>query len=149
MHMSNLYEAVRQLQHRLDAADVHRQRVEFYLWGDGITAVRLEMVYTSSPEHGVGYETFKRSLTHDDVSEMLTDGDEELVSWLDTMIADANAWVDALPSAEQRAHDAFTKSLGRLIDQGREVGIEVDFLNPLTAMMEKLATNALEDKRNK
>ena len=39
-------------------------------------------------------------------------------------------------------------SLGRLIDQGRDIGIEVDFLNPLTAMMKKLATNALEDKRN-
>lgn len=149
MHMSNLYEAVRQLQHRLDAVDVHRQQVGLYLWGDGITAIRFEMEYSNSPEYGVGYETFKRSLTHDDVSEMLTGGDEGLVSWLDTMIAAANAWIDDIPSAEQRAHDAFTKSLGRLIDQGREVGIEVDFLNPLTAMMEKLATNALEDKRNK
>lgn len=107
------------------------------------------MEYSNSPEFGQGLETFKRSLTHDDVSEMLAGGDEELVSWLDTMITEANAWIDAIPSAEQRAHDAFTKSLGRLIDQGREVGIEVDFLNPLTAMMEKLATNALEDKRNK
>ena len=64
------------------------------------------------------------------------------------MLQEAHAWIDAIPTAEQRAHDAFTKSLGRLIDQGRDIGIEVDFLNPLTAMMTKLATNALEDKRN-
>ena len=144
MDITNLYEAVRQLQHKLDAADVHRQNVSLNVWGDGITAIRFEMEYSNSAEYGVGYETFKRSLTHDEVKEGV-----DVNEWLITMLQEAHAWIDAIPTAEQRAHDAFTKSLGRLIDQGREIGIEVDFLNPLTSMMEKLATNALEDKRNK
>lgn len=148
MDMTNVYEAVRQLQHQLDAAEVHRQSVVFNIWGDGYTAIRFEMEYSNSSEYGAGYETFKRSLTHEEVCELLT---ESATMWdtLDTWFTEARAWVDAIPTADERAHKAFTAQLGRLIDQGREIGIEVDFLNPLTAMMEKLASNALEDKRNK
>jgi hypothetical protein len=68
--------------------------------------------------------------------------------WLDEAIQDAQAWISDIPSPEVREHQQFTAALGRLIDQGRDLGIEVEFLNPLTQMMEKLATNALEDKRN-
>ena len=147
MDITNLYEAVRQLQHKLDAAEVFRQQTSVYMWGDGITAIRFEMEYSNVPEYGNGYETFKRSLTHDEVTELMHT--DELTDHLKEWITEAHAWVDAIPSEEERAHQDFTKSLGRLIDQGREIGIEVDFLNPLTSMMEKLATNALEDKRNK
>jgi len=148
MDITNLYEAVRQLQHKLDAADVHRQNVSLNVWGDGITAIRFEMEYSNSAEYGVGYETFTKRLGHEELNELLTEPNQ-LTAELDTWITEANAWVNAIPTTEERAHQAFTKSLGRLIDQGREIGIEVDFLNPLTSMMEKLATNALEDKRNK
>jgi len=148
MDMTNTYEAIRQLQHKLDAADVHRQEVTLYMWGDGYSAVRFDMEYKASDDYSATYETFKRSLTHDEMSELLTEPGllaAKLYEWF----AEAHAWIDAIPTAEERAHQAFTASLGRLIDQGRDIGIEVDFLNPLTAMMEKLATNALEDKRNK
>ena len=147
MDMTNTYEAIRQLQHKLDAADVHRQQVALYMWGDGYSAVRFDMEYKASDDHSATYETFKRGLTHDEMSELLTEPGllaAKLYEWF----AEAHAWIDAIPTAEERAHQAFTASLGRLIDQGRDIGIEVDFLNPLTAMMEKLATNALEDKRN-
>lgn len=145
MFLTAIYTATRDLQAKLDAADVHRQQVTFMMWADGLSAMRLEMEYSAAPEFGSGYETFTRKLTHDEVADLLTVGsiDDTLASW----ITEAHAWVDAIPTAEQRAHDAFTKSLGRLIDQGRDIGIEVDFLNPLTSMMQKLATNALEDKR--
>jgi len=143
MDMTNVYEAIRQLQHKLDATDVFRQQTSFYMWGDGFSAIRFEMEYSNVPEYGNGYETFKRSLTHDDIKDGV-----DVNEWLINMLQDAHDWVDAIPTAEERAHQAFTASLGRLIDQGRDIGIEVDFLNPLTAMMEKLATNALEDKRN-
>jgi len=147
MDMTNVYEAIRQLQHKLDATEVFRQQTSFYMWGDGFSAIRFEMEYSNVPEYGNGYETFKRSLTHDELSELLTES-STMYDTLDEWFKDAHAWIDAIPTAEERAHQAFTASLGRLIDQGRDIGIEVDFLNPLTAMMEKLATNALEDKRN-
>ena len=143
MDITTINTALVDLQAKLDATEVFRQQTSFFMWGDGITAIRFEMEYSNVPEYGNGYETFKRSLTHDEIKEGV-----DVNEWLITMLQEAHAWIDAIPTAEQRAHDAFTKSLGRLIDQGRDIGIEVDFLNPLTAMMTKLATNALEDKRN-
>ena len=147
MDMTNTYEAIRQLQHKLDAADVHRQQVNFCMWADGYSAVRLDIEYKPSDDYSMTYETFKRNVTHDEMSELLTEPGL-LTAKLDEWFAEAHAWVDAIPTADERAHQAFTALLGRLIDQGRDIGIEVDFLNPLTAMMEELATNALEDKRN-
>ena len=147
MDMTNTYEAIRQLQHKLDAVDVHRQLISLNMWGDGYSAVRFEIEYKASDDYNATYETFKRSLTHDEMNELLTEPGL-LTAKLDEWFADAHTWIDAIPTADERAHQAFTASLGRLIDQGRDIGIEVDFLNPLTAMMTKLATNALEDKRN-
>ena len=134
-----------ELQNKLDNADVFRQQVSLYMWGDGYTAIRFEIEYAKSSGYGSGYENFKRSLTHNEMGELNSvEFGMMLIEWF----AEANAWVDAIPTAEERAHQTFTASLGRLIDQGRDIGIEVDFLNPLTSMMTKLATNALEDKRN-
>ena len=147
MDITIINTALVDLQAKLDATDVFCQRVSLYMGGDGITAIRLEMEYSNVPEYGNGYETFKRSLTHDEMNELLTEPGL-LTAKFDEWFAEAHAWIDAIPTADERAHQAFTASLGRLIDQGRDIGIEVDFLNPLTAMMEKLATNALEDKRN-
>ena len=143
MDITTINTAPVDLQAKLDAAEVYSQQVSLCMYGDGYTAIRFEMEYSNVPEYGSGYETFKRSLTHDDIASGI-----DVYEWLITMLEEAHAWVDAIPTAEERAHQAFTASLGRLIDQGRDIGIEVDFLNPLTAMMEKLATNALEDKRN-
>lgn len=147
MHMTNTYEAIRQLQHKLDAADVHRQQVSLYMWADGISAIQFEMEYKASDDYSAKYETFTRRLTHDEMSELLTEPGL-LTARLDEWFAEAHAWVDAIPTAEERERQDFMDQLGRLIDKGRDVGIEVDFLNPLTTMMEKLASNALEDKRN-
>ena len=53
------------------------------------------------------------------------------------------ASVDALTSIEDAKRDAFIAAVGRLIDHGKELGMQVDFLNPLTDMMTKLSTNII------
>ena len=53
------------------------------------------------------------------------------------------AKITSLPSIEDAKRDAFIASVGRLIDQGKDIGIDVKFLNPLTKMMEKLSTNII------
>lgn len=58
-------------------------------------------------------------------------------------ITDAFAFVDGLPSQEEAKRQQFMTSLGKLIDLGRENGIEVDFINPLTETMKRLSENAL------
>jgi len=62
------------------------------------------------------------------------------------LFARANTFVDGLPSIQEAKRNDFIASLGRIIDKGREIGIEVEFLDPLTEMMGKLSTNIIEYK---
>lgn len=52
-------------------------------------------------------------------------------------------YISSLPTIEDAKRDAFIAAVGRLIDHGKEIGIKVDFLNPLTDMMTKLSSNIL------
>lgn len=75
------------------------------------------------------------------------DWDREYKSFVskpaDELISAALAFINALPSAEAaRLHD-FMGHLGKLIDTGRDLGIEVDYLNPLTDTMKRLSENIL------
>jgi hypothetical protein len=144
MRIHTLMTTVRNIQAILDKTDVRGANCNLFLHGDGLSAIRFEIEYMKG-DYGDGYETFTRKITHD---EFITFGPEDITGWCDNVITEAYAWVDAIPTAEEREHQAFMNQLGRLIDKGRDVGIEVDFLNPLTTIMKKLASNALEDKRN-
>lgn len=64
-----------------------------------------------------------------------------------TILADADAFIAALPTAEETKMRDFMASLGSVIELGRKNGIEVDFLNPLTETMKRLSKNALTDQR--
>lgn len=55
----------------------------------------------------------------------------------------ALAFVTALPPANEAKRRDWQKRLGNLIDDGRKIGIETEFLNPLEASMKRLASNAL------
>lgn len=68
-------------------------------------------------------------------------------------IADLPAALDAawthvrdLPSAEELRRRDFLKSLSDLIAEGSELGLPVDFLNPLEESMRKLSENILEHR---
>lgn len=55
----------------------------------------------------------------------------------------ANAFVNGLVSVNEAKKNDFIAAVGHLIEQGREVGIDVEFLNPLTDMMKTLSTNII------
>ena len=59
------------------------------------------------------------------------------------LLAKVEATVNALTSIEDAKRNQFIADVGRLIGQGKEIGIDVDFLNPLTEMMTKLSTNII------
>jgi hypothetical protein len=65
---------------------------------------------------------------------------------LPEMFAAADAWIDALPSAEEIAQRAFMRQLGELIDKGRDLGIALDFINPLSETMRRLSENVITDR---
>jgi len=91
------------------------------------TPVRLELQYKVRPDSTTTYKYF----TGDDVAS------------LDNMVIEARQYMKALKSREELDHDEFMLMLGRVMDRAKELGMDEDFVNPLTAMMKKLATNAI------
>jgi hypothetical protein len=67
----------------------------------------------------------------------------EALDGFESVIADTEDYINGLKSVAEIQRDAFVASVGRLIDQGREIGVEVEFLNPLTTMMDKLSSNII------
>jgi len=58
-------------------------------------------------------------------------------------IAKATDHIEKLPSAEDAKLHGFMRDLGNLIDAGKEHGIKVDYLNPLTETMKRISENVL------
>lgn len=62
---------------------------------------------------------------------------------VDKAIEKAAAFITALPDAKTaRLHD-FMGQLGKVIDAGRDLGIDVGYLNPLTDTMKRLSENII------
>lgn len=63
------------------------------------------------------------------------------------IIAAAHAWIAARHTADERRTREFQAALGRVIDLGRDAGVAVEFINPLTELAKKLSENAITDQR--
>jgi hypothetical protein len=125
----------------MNASDILREinRLEKLLTSKGFTAPKIEI--------SVGFST--RELTAN-ISYKSGGSSEyqfihvEALDGFDALIQDAEDYINALKSVAEIRKDAFIASVDRLIDQGRDIGIEVDFLNPLVKMMGKLSHNIIE-----
>lgn len=63
------------------------------------------------------------------------------------IIAAVHAWIAAQPTADERRIREFQAALGRVIDLGRDAGVAVEFINPLTELAKRLSENAITDQR--
>ena len=126
----------------MNASDILREitRLEKLLANKGFTAPKIEI--------SVGFSTreLTANISHKAGSEVQykfihLEADDNF----DGLIQDTEDYINGLKSVAEIQRDAFVASVGRLIDQGRDIGIEVDFLNPLVDMMGKLSHNILED----
>lgn len=61
----------------------------------------------------------------------------------DEVIAKALQFINALPDAKTAKLHDFMGQLGKVIDTGRDLGIDVDYLNPLTETMKRLSENII------
>ena len=52
-------------------------------------------------------------------------------------------WVNELPSRDERNKKEFLQSLSDIIAKGREIGIDVEYVNPLVETMKKLSSNII------
>jgi hypothetical protein len=125
---------VRQLKNAI--ADLEAQLINREMIG---AYVDLEL-RTSDYRIGSLYLSYK---TRDDAESQSKRFYAETWEDIGTAFEEAHAFVAALPSKAEIEHAEFMKMVGRAIDRGHDMGIDVQFLNPLTAMMEALATNAL------
>jgi len=55
----------------------------------------------------------------------------------------ANRKIDALPTVREQRIKDFVNQMESLKTNAEDLGLDVDFVNPLMAIMEKLASNAL------
>lgn len=61
----------------------------------------------------------------------------------DEVIAGALSFINAMPDAKTARLNDFMGQLGKVIDAGRDLGIDVDYLNPLTDTMKRLSENII------
>jgi hypothetical protein len=124
----------------MNASDILREitRLEKLLADKGFTAPKIEISVgfsirelTANICYKAGYDV-QYKFIHIEAD----DGFEAL-------IADTEDYINGLKSVAEIQKDTFIASVGRLIDQGREIGVEVEFLNPLVEMMGKLSSNIL------
>lgn len=73
--------------------------------------------------------------------------DEECPFDIDQLLARFAAFMADLPTVEEAKAADFQKQLVKLVQYGRDVGIETDFLNPLEDMMKKLSTNIITHRK--
>jgi hypothetical protein len=59
-------------------------------------------------------------------------------------LTEAHTYVDGLKSKAELEHEEFMAMLGRVMDRAKDMGMDEHFINPLTDMMKRLASNALE-----
>lgn len=60
------------------------------------------------------------------------------------LLNQARVWVYAQKTPEEIRKEKFIAQLGRVIDEGKEIGFDVDFMNPLVETMKRLSENVLE-----
>ena len=59
-------------------------------------------------------------------------------------LVEAHTYIDGLKSKAELEHEEFMAMLGRVMDRAKDMGMDEHFINPLTDMMKRLASNALE-----
>lgn len=60
------------------------------------------------------------------------------------LLEQARTWVSEQKTPTEIRREQFIGNLGRVIDEGNALGLEVDFMNPLVESMRKLSENVLE-----
>ena len=65
----------------------------------------------------------------------------------DQALEKALAFIAELPDAKTARLHAVMAKLGAVIDDGRALGVDVEFINPLTDTMKRLAKNAITLKK--
>lgn len=126
---------IQEIQKRVDAIragmtakGLARAKAEFEIKSDAPSRLSLSWTEGTASEWDNTYE-----FVHGETA-------EEIFAKTDEFIA-------GLPSAEETKLHEFMGALGKVIDLGRDRGIDVEFVNPLVATMKRLSENVITDQR--
>lgn len=123
--IEEIHEAINPLPAMLSAKGKKQPTVSFVLEANASHAISMSWVkFDANNNWDREYETF-------------------VGGTFEAVLARAAAFIDELPSAEQAKLFSFMEKLGNVIDAGRDNGIAVDFLNPLTETMKRLSENVI------
>lgn len=125
----------------MDTADIQKRldAMPSAMLGKGLRNPSAEFELNSNASCGIWLKWTKPSADRDydkEYHSIKGETIEEMLDAADDLIAD-------LPSKDETRLRNFMGARGKVIDMGRETGIEVEFLNPLTESMKKLSENAL------
>lgn len=122
MTIDEIYAAINPLPALLSAKGLVRPSVDFRI--EANAGVSITMKYNDWEQH---FECF-------------------LGNTFDQALSKAVAHIQELPTAEQAKLNNFMGKLGKLIDVGKDDGIEIAYLNPLLESMKKLSENVITYK---
>lgn len=98
----------------------------FFNWGGADFNIKIE---------------FRNLKDGDRIHEFLP-GDETDIA---KVFEDSRTFIENLESPDTARKSEFLNKLGQLIDTGNDIGINVEFMNPLTEAMGRLSSNILEN----
>jgi hypothetical protein len=126
-----LFLAVKAIQQKLKSREFLDPEVTVSVSTSDWRTTRLDLSYKVRSDSVTTYKSFYGESAAE-ITELFSEGHVHIVG---------------LKSKAELEHEEFMLMLGRVMDRAKELGMDEHFINPLTAMMTELASNAIEHKR--
>jgi hypothetical protein len=128
INAQELHVAIKALQARLKSRDFIDPVVTLSVSTEDWRAVRIEVSFKVRDDSQYTYKSF-----YGDDASLISDS-----------LVEAHVYIEGLKSKAELEHEEFMAMLGRVMDRAKDMGMDEHFINPLTGMMKRLASNALE-----
>lgn len=130
VNAQELHIAIRALQARLKARDFIDPEVSLSVSTKDWRTTCIEVSFKVRDDSQYTYKSF-----YGDDASLISDS-----------LVEAHTYIEGLKSKSKSEleHEEFMTMLGRVMDRAKDMGMDEHFINPLTDMMKRLASNALE-----
>ena len=128
INASELHVAAKALQARLKAREFIDPEVTLSVSTKDWRQTCIEVSFKVRDDSAYTYKSF-----YGDDASLISDS-----------LVEAHVYIEGLKSKAELEHEEFMAMLGRVMDRAKDLGMDEHFINPLTDMMKRLASNALE-----
>jgi hypothetical protein len=128
INANELHVAIKALQARLKSRDFIDPEVTLSVSTKDWRTTCIEISFKVRDDSQYTYKSF-----YGDDASLISDS-----------LVEAHVYIEGLKSKAELEHEEFMAMLGRVMDRAKDLGMDEHFINPLTDMMKRLASNALE-----